>query len=91
MALLAYWAALWLFPTRSTLFRTLLAVGFASLYGATDEVHQYFVPERSSDVLDWIADTVGALAAVPVMNWWWKRTFKRGSTVQAEAHEGQKR
>jgi VanZ family protein len=38
----------------------LLAVALASAYGATDEVHQAFVPNRSSDVRDWVADTVGA-------------------------------
>jgi VanZ family protein len=37
-----------------------LAVGLASLYGATDEFHQSFVPGRSADVLDWVADTLGA-------------------------------
>jgi VanZ family protein len=37
----------------------------ASLYGASDEVHQAFVPNRSSDVRDWCADTCGgALGAV---------------------------
>jgi hypothetical protein len=38
----------------------LLALVLASAYGATDEVHQYFVPGRSADVLDWVADTLGA-------------------------------
>jgi VanZ family protein len=33
----------------------------ASLYGVSDEIHQAFVPGRSSDVLDWMADTAGAL------------------------------
>lgn len=39
-----------------------LALAFvaASAYGATDEWHQLFVPGRSSDVHDWIADTFGA-------------------------------
>ncbi|HTP26132.1 MAG TPA: VanZ family protein [Anaeromyxobacteraceae bacterium] len=40
----------------------LAAVALASLYGASDEVHQLFVPERSCDVRDWLADTVGAAA-----------------------------
>jgi VanZ family protein len=34
----------------------------ASLYGASDEWHQAFVPNRSSDVHDWMADSIGALA-----------------------------
>ncbi len=33
---------------------------FASLYGLTDEFHQFFVPGRSPDPADWVADTVGA-------------------------------
>ncbi len=32
----------------------------AALYGATDELHQYFVPGRSCDVRDWVADVIGA-------------------------------
>lgn len=37
---------------------------FSSLYGVSDEWHQSFVPGRSSDVWDWLADTVGAGLAV---------------------------
>lgn len=37
-----------------------LAVALASFYGATDEFHQSFVPGRNADVLDWVADTLGA-------------------------------
>ena len=36
----------------------------ASAYGATDEFHQLFVPGRSCDVFDWLADTTGAALAV---------------------------
>ena len=42
------------------------AAGLASLYGATDEFHQSFVPHRSSDVADWAADTTGAALAAAV-------------------------
>jgi VanZ family protein len=38
------------------------AVAISSAYGASDEWHQSFVPGRSSDVHDWYADTLGALA-----------------------------
>ena len=33
-----------------------------SAYGATDEAHQAFVPDRQAGVDDWLADTGGALA-----------------------------
>jgi VanZ family protein len=37
-----------------------LPIAFACLYGISDEVHQAFVPTRSADIWDWVADTVGA-------------------------------
>jgi uncharacterized protein (TIGR03382 family) len=44
--------------------RTIL---LSSLYGASDEFHQSFVPGRSPDPADWLADTVGATGAVAVI------------------------
>jgi VanZ family protein len=38
----------------------LLAVAIASLYGASDEFHQWFVDGRCTDVFDWLTDTAGA-------------------------------
>lgn len=40
---------------------TLLIIG---IYAALDELHQLFIPERSCDILDWLADFSGALIAV---------------------------
>jgi len=40
----------------------LLAALLGSLYGASDEANQYFVPNRTPDVLDWMADTLGVTA-----------------------------
>jgi VanZ family protein len=53
-----------LYPVTS---RAWLAVLLASLYGVSDEAHQAFVPGRSADAVDWLADTVGALAAVTLL------------------------
>ena len=55
---LLYWAHLAEGSTRRAAWWS--AVILASLYGVSDEVHQYFVPGRSSEVLDWVADTSGA-------------------------------
>ena len=41
----------------------------ASLYGLGDEIHQYFIPGRNSDVLDWVADSAGALFAASLLAW----------------------
>jgi VanZ family protein len=42
----------------------LAAVAYSILYGATDEIHQLFVPNRTADVKDLAADAVGAAVAV---------------------------
>lgn len=41
----------------------LLAILCATAYGVSDELHQRFVPGRSSDVYDVLADAEGAAAA----------------------------
>ena len=40
--------------------RVLAVLFIVSIYGVSDEFHQYFVPGRSCDFLDWGADTLGA-------------------------------
>lgn len=43
----------------------LFAIIIGSTYGVTDEIHQYFVPERSCDPMDWLVDTIAvALGAL---------------------------
>jgi VanZ family protein/UDP-2,3-diacylglucosamine pyrophosphatase LpxH len=46
--------------------RHLLVFMAASLYGATDEWHQWFVPGRDCEVGDWLADSLGAALALAV-------------------------
>ena len=45
------------------IYKIILAIVVASLYGMSDEFHQSFTPHRSADVFDWLADTAGAVAA----------------------------
>jgi VanZ family protein len=45
------------------------------VYGATDEFHQYFVPNRSAEVQDWLADVLGAVIAAIVINYFLKHRY----------------
>lgn len=49
-----------------TLGRGLAAIALATLYGVTDELHQLFVPGRSADRFDVLADAVGATIGVAI-------------------------
>ncbi|MGD8768566.1 MAG: VanZ family protein, partial [Desulfobacterales bacterium] len=42
----------------------ILSVVLSSLYGVSDEIHQYFVPFREADLLDVLADTLGGILGV---------------------------
>ena len=60
-----------------------LAVALGSLYGLGDEIHQLFVPNRSADALDWIADTLGVLAGVGLWRLWLHRSARRAPRAAA--------
>lgn len=45
-------------PKKNILLYTVIIAAF---YGLLDELHQLFVPGRSAEVLDWIADFLGAI------------------------------
>jgi VanZ family protein len=53
------------------------AVAFGVLYGATDEIHQAYVPGRSSEFLDWVADSAGVATAVYLYHRWHARARGR--------------
>ena len=42
----------------------LYALLIVSVYGLADEVHQIFIPGRSAEFLDWLADFLGALSGI---------------------------
>jgi VanZ family protein len=55
------------------------------VYGASDEWHQSFVPGRTPDGLDILADAVGAALAVGgvgMLAWWGRRGTRADSTIE---------
>lgn len=55
---------------------------FAILYGITDEVHQLFVPNRTFEILDLVADGFGAAALqVFLCSYLWKRSYGKDAAV----------
>jgi len=56
-------ARAWLNGSRATAL-AFLAIGAISFFGAMDEWHQQFIPQRSMDFLDWAADTTGATLGI---------------------------
>ncbi len=53
--------------SRVTMEKAAMAVLLSTLYGAFDEVHQSFTPERTPDVRDLFADALGAALGVAVI------------------------
>jgi VanZ family protein len=50
-------------------FAIILAIIFAAAYGATDEIHQYYVPTRECSILDLAADTLGGAIGALAASW----------------------
>jgi VanZ family protein len=63
----------------------LLALLLGSLYGASDEIHQLFVRNRSSDPVDWLADTLGVIAGVALWRLYLYRSARRRASLRAAA------
>lgn len=46
----------------------LIALILIFIYGAIDEIHQYFIPGRDCDFFDWLADILGGSAGVVIIS-----------------------
>lgn len=44
-----------------------MALIFTSVYGASDEFHQFFVPGRTCEFYDWVADFLGSVFALIIL------------------------
>ncbi len=57
------------------------AVAIGSIYAATDEFHQGFVPGRTPDIRDWTADTIGLILGAGIFilaRFVWQRRYRHG-------------
>lgn len=50
----------------------LWAIIIGLTYGAFDEIHQYFIPGRFCEFLDWIANAIGVLTGVIVVHFFFR-------------------
>jgi VanZ family protein len=60
----------------------LLTFLICTLYGASDEIHQYFVPNRDAEVYDWAADVTGVIIMVFLIKFYFGKKlqlFKRAA------------
>lgn len=64
-------------------FVCVLGVGLATLYGVLDEVHQMFVPSRSPEFLDLVADLVGASLGAAIFAVHRRRRLRRSPAEAA--------
>jgi VanZ family protein len=71
-------------PRRITPRIAALSILLTVAYGVTDEVHQMFVPGRSAEVLDVVADAAGAAIAV-VACWAWGIISRRAGDRSARS------
>jgi len=65
-------------------FSPAVATLIGGLYALSDEVHQSFVPGRSPDFADWVADALGILAGL-FAHHLWRRNRSAGHPGRAVA------
>jgi VanZ family protein len=65
-------------PGTNLMRAAVLTVVFCSVVGALDELHQWFVPNRSGlDKWDWTADNLGGVLGATIGIWWRGRVSRQ--------------
>ena len=68
-------------PAAASWRRVLLITALVTVYGITDELHQYFVPGREASALDVLADGVGGFLAGALLLWRGRHTRNPSPSV----------
>lgn len=66
LGVIAFWN-LSFFDKLSLKAKSLISIGFSSLYAATDEFHQLFIEGRSGELRDIFIDTAGAIFSISIL------------------------
>jgi len=49
--------------------RIVSSISFGILYALSDEIHQYFVPGRSCDPVDFLVDSIAIVISILLIGW----------------------
>jgi len=55
------------FPSWSLRKIILIVISIGLIYGISDEIHQSFVPNRTADIFDWLADATGVTVSLSLL------------------------
>ncbi len=81
LALNLHFQEKWKFVAMNYIVYTLI---ICSMYGALDEIHQIFVPNRSSEFLDWLADFFGTITGVGISYYLIQNLIKRKTGLETK-------
>ena len=88
LGLLCAHACLHTWPDRAAPRTIALGAFLAAAWGLSDELHQAFVPGRSADVYDFVADACGAsVGALLRGGWRWVRARRSPELVGSSTEE----
>lgn len=75
--------AIWLLRPMAPTRAMGIAVALSTAFGLSDEIHQYFVPNRDASFGDLVADFLGSVAGVVVWYGWFRLTTRLGRRESA--------
>jgi VanZ family protein len=88
---LLYYSVAWPPESRSAWLRALAIAGVLAIWGTVDEIHQHWIPGRSMEASDALADTVGGSLGAVIASAWPRRKSLPSGFAPADRAEGRVR